>query len=219
MKAKPQGKLEGSLLGKILKNRFFVILSNWVFQGMRYMNFYEISLKLILDVMISVLLMYTVFYDLAFVPALLISIIIAHTVNWIINGHIFVLMRYVAPVAKTEQQFDDFIRQMKSSTTKWQSIDGIAIYGSYCRGSLHKYSDLDVRVLTKPGFINAIKGALYCFYQRLIAIFHLFPLDVYFCDKMEFLDQLRDDEIPVILIDHSGRLSQRYPKSKHFEND
>jgi len=214
MKAKPQGQFEGSFLGKILKTRIAVIASNWVFQGMRYMNIYEISLKLLIDLVIVVLMMLLVFNDSSFIISILLSIFIAHTVNWVINGHIFVLMRYVAPVPKTEKHFEDFIQKMKSSALNWKSVDGVAIYGSYCRGTLHKYSDLDVRVVTSPGVINAVCGALFCFYQRFIAIFDLFPLDVYACDKMEFLDQLRDDEKPFILIDHSGRLSERYSNAE-----
>ncbi|NOX08335.1 MAG: hypothetical protein GXP22_02390 [Gammaproteobacteria bacterium] len=210
MKAKPQGKLEGTFLGTILKTRIAVIASNWVFQCMRYMNIYELSLKLLIDLVFVVIIMSFFMEGIPFGLALLISLVIAHTINWIINGHIFVLMRYVAPVPKTEQHFEDFIVKMKSAAMTWDSIDGVAIYGSYCRGSLHKFSDLDVRVLTHPGVMNAIYGALFCFYQRLIAFFDIFPLDIYCCDKMEFLDQLRDDENPFILIDHSGRLTARY---------
>jgi len=216
-KAKPQGKFEGSIIGKILKTKLAVIASNWVFQGMRYMNVYEISLKLLLDLFFIFLLMTFFFEDVPFFLALVISIIISHTINWIINGHIFVLMRYVAPVPKTEQHFEDFIKQMEAAALKWKSVDGVAIYGSYCRGTLHKYSDLDVRVITSPGDMNAVKASVFCFYQRLIAFFQLFPLDVYCCDKMEFLDQLRDDEIPFILIDHSGRLTERYNISETSE--
>lgn len=210
MKSKPQSKLEGSILGKILKTRLAVIASNWVFQGMRYMNIYEISLKLLLDIVFMYVLV--AFYpgNLQFLYILLLAFIIAHTINWVINGHIFVLMRYVAPVPKTKKHFDDFIGKMKVSAVRWKSVDGIAIYGSYCRGDLHKFSDLDVRVIAKPGRINAISGSVFCFYQRLIAFFAVFPLDIYCCDRMDCLDRLRDDENPLILIDHSGRLAQRY---------
>lgn len=210
MKLKPQGKFEGTILGRLLKTRLAVIASNWVFQGMRYMNIYEITLKLLIDI-----LFIYVFYNLLsnyidIVWSLITSVLIAHTLNWVFNGHIFVLLRYVAPVPKSAQQFEDFIQQMKIRALKWSSVDGIAIYGSYCRGTLHKYSDLDVRVVTRPGVINSISGAIFCLYLRLLAFFDVFPLDIYACDKMEFLDQLRDDEKPYILIDHSGRLADRY---------
>lgn len=210
MKLKPQGKFEGTILGRLLKTRLAVIASNWVFQGMRYMNIYEISLKLLIDVLFAYVLFNLLNNYLDIVWSFIASVLIAHTLNWIFNGHIFVLMRYVAPVPKTAQQFEDFIQQMKTRALKWSSIDGIAIYGSYCRGTLHKYSDLDVRVITRPGVINPIYGAIFCLYLRLLAFFDVFPLDIYACDKMEFLDQLRDDEKPYILIDHSGRLTDRY---------
>ena len=210
MKEKPQGRFEGTFLGSILKLRVAVIAANWLFQGMRYMNHYEIALKLVLDLLLMTVVTQLFLSELSLLPALLYSFVIAHTINWVINGHIFVLLRYVAPVPKTEAQFEHFIEKMKDSALSWSGIDGVAIYGSYCRGTLHKYSDLDVRVVTDPGAMAAISGSFFCFYQRLIAFFYLFPLDVYCCDKMEFLDQLREDEQPFILIDHSGRLSERY---------
>ena len=210
MKLKPQGRLEGSLLGNILKTKVAVIAANWVFQGMRYMNIYEITLKIILDLVLASMIMYFVFPETPLLLSIAASLVLAHTINWVINGHFFVLMRYVVPVPKTEQQFDDFIQKMKDAALKWKSLDGLAIYGSYCRGNLHKFSDLDVRVVTHPGIYNAVLGSLFCFYQRCIAFIYVFPLDVYCCDKMEFLDQLRDDETPHILFDHSGRLSERY---------
>ncbi|HEY9202193.1 MAG TPA: nucleotidyltransferase domain-containing protein [Gammaproteobacteria bacterium] len=210
MKLKPQGRFEGTMIGRLLKTRLAVIASNWVFQGMRYMNMYEISLKLLIDIVFTVLLYHLLSFYLNVASSLIVSVLVAHTLNWVFNGHIFVLMRYVAPVPKTEQDFEDFIQKMKDISLKWSSVDGVAIYGSYCRGALHKFSDLDVRVITQPGMINSISGAVFCLYLRLIAFFDVFPLDIYACDKMMLLDRMRDDEWPYILIDHSGRLSDRY---------
>ena len=101
-----------------------------------------------------------------------------------------------------------------AAALKWESIDSVAIYGSYCRGNLHEYSDLDVRVVTHTGYFNAIKGALFCFLQRAIAFFSIFPLDIYCTDKISFLKRMRDDERPVILFDHSGRTSNLYDLDK-----
>lgn len=218
MKIKPQGRLEGSLLGNILKARVAVIASNWVFQGMRYMNVYEITLKLSLDALLLLIALNYLVDVMLTVPALVTALVIAHTINWIINGHLFVLMRYVTPVAKTEKQFEYFIEKMKAAALKWKSIDAVAIYGSYCRGTLHKYSDLDVRVITHPGVLNAIKGAVFCFFQRAVAFVSIFPLDVYCSDSMDYLDRLRDDERPAILFDFSGRLSDRYNSVERSDN-
>ncbi len=218
MKSKPQGSLEGTMLGNILKTRIAVIAANWVFQGMRYMCGYEISLKIILDILIALPLLYLMLEKLSVGYAFLLAAVIAHTINWIINGHFFVLMRYVAPIPKTEQHFETFIEHMKVSALQWKSIDSIAIYGSYCRGNLHKHSDLDVRVITHPGILNAIKGSLFCFMQRAIAFLSIFPLDIYCIDRMELLDRLRGDEKPIVLFDNTGRLSDRYGVEMERQN-
>jgi predicted nucleotidyltransferase len=210
MKSKPQGQLEGTLAGRVLKTRLAVIAANWLFQGTRYMIAYEIGLKLFLEAIFAFPLLYFLLDKVSVISAITISFITAHTINWIINGHFFVLMRYVNPIEKTEQDFASFIEKMTATALKWKSIDAVSIYGSYCRGNLHKYSDLDVRVLTRPGFHNTIKGAIFCFLQRADAFISIFPLDIYCIDKISSLNRMRVDERPVILFDHSGRLSDLY---------
>lgn len=210
MKLKPQGRLEGSWLGRVLQSRTGVIASNWVFQGMRYMNIYEVVLKLTLDVLFVLLFVFLLVDDVNAV-SLLAAFVAAHTVNWILNGHIFVLLRYVLPVPKTVEDFEMYIKTLQQRAMKTNCIDGVAIYGSYCRGQLHKYSDLDVRVIVRDGFFNGVCGALFCLRERFMAFFRSFPLDMYSCVGTRCLDRLRDDEMPVILLDQSGRLGDRYP--------
>lgn len=209
MKEKPQGNLEGSRIGALLKTRVAVILSNWVFQGMRYMNVYEISLKLALDILLTAGILWLMSGPLS-LYSFLGALIIAHTINWIINGHIFVLMRYVYPVPKTLRDFDEYVCEFKRHAENAGYIDGVAIYGSYCRGQLHKYSDLDVRVIVGRGILNGILGSLFCFKERLIAFFKVFPLDIYCCVETRSLSRLRDDEVPIILLDRSGILEKHY---------
>ena len=214
MKSKPQGKLEGTIVGNILKTRVAVIAANWVFQGMRYMNLYEIGLKMLLNVVIASLFIFLMLERTSAFSVIIISIVISHTINWIINGHFFVLMRYVAPIPKTELEFESFIGKLKKAALEWKSIDSVAIYGSYCRGNLHEFSDLDVRVITHPGYFNAAKGALFCFLQRAIAFVSIFPLDIYCIDKTSSLNRMRNDEMPFILFDHSGRTSDLYDSDR-----
>ncbi|MCW9057763.1 MAG: nucleotidyltransferase domain-containing protein [Gammaproteobacteria bacterium] len=209
MKLKPQGRLEGSWLGVLAQSRAGVIASNWLLQGMRYMNAYEIGMKLALDVLATLLLVWI--FDWWGRPGMILSCLLAaHSLNWIFNGHFFVLMRYVYPVPKTEEDFDRYVQRLKEQAARSRFIDGVAIYGSFCRGQLHEFSDLDVRVIVRSGFINGVAGAWFCLRERFMALFMVFPLDVYCCIGTRGLERLREDEHPVILQDRSGLLDNRY---------
>ena len=208
-KTKPQGQLQGSLLGRLAATPAGAIASNWVFQGMRYMNAYEVALKLVLDVLLAAMLLVLLFAA-ATPVAIVVAFILAHTLNWIFNGHFFVLMRYVSPVPKTEQQFEDYVDDLRTDVARKSYIHGVAIYGSYCRGTLHKFSDLDVRVMAEPGSLSAVLASVYCFRLRFLAFFKTFPLDIYSCNDIEFLRRLRDDEVPVILLDRHSVLADLY---------
>ncbi len=211
MKKKPVAQYEDSFIGKILQSRFGVIATNWVFQGMRYMNRYEVTVKLSLDVFIFVSLL-LIFNGTSNVFILFVYLFISHSINWLLNGHFFTLMRYISPIPKTESDFDCYVNELKVLGEKHMAIDGIALYGSYCRGELHKFSDLDVRVIVLEGSVSGFKGALFCLKERTRAFFKTFPLDIYSCETTGCLDRLRSDEIPVILFDKSGSLSQYYSK-------
>jgi len=209
MKKKPQGGLEGSLLGRLMQTRLVVLLSNWVFQGMRYMNIYELTVKLSLDVVIAGVLLAFVWSETSLLSVLY-SILIAHTLNWLINGHFFVLMRYVYPFPTKVERFHSFADDMKARGERFRFIQGLALYGSYCRDKLHEGSDLDVRVIVNPGPLNGFMGASYCLWERFKAFLAGFPLDIYCCSGTACLDKLRDDEIPVVLIDRQGDFAQKY---------
>lgn len=212
MKAKPQGRLEGSWLGGLLATRVAVVATNWVFQGMRYMGAYEVLVKLLIDVIAGSMIYVAIGLSEVWTRAL-VSGAIAHTVNWVFNGHLFVLLRYVAPVAKTQEQFSDYVAKLARWAERAESIDAVAIYGSYCRGELHEHSDLDVRMLARPGWRNGLCGALRAVQLRFCALFGAIPLDVYCYSSLRFVTSLRASEVPVAICDKSGRLQQAYARS------
>jgi hypothetical protein len=209
MKEKQVGRYEGTLKGVFLKTPFGVILTNWFFQGMRYMNGYERFVKLMLDAFVIVSLL-AVFGRAPSPASVILLFLFAHTLNWMFNGHIFVLMRYVRPFPKTPDEFDRFVRKLQEWGRASTCVQGIAIYGSYCRGQLHGNSDLDVRVLVDRGAMPGLCGAIFCVVARWKAFFAAFPLDVYCSVGGDGLDRLRDDEHPSLILDKTGMLAKRY---------
>lgn len=197
------------MLGALSQSRPGVLASNWLFQGMRYMNAYELGLKIALDVM-GIFLFSQILSFSSLSSTVVLAGIISHTLNWLFNGHFFALMRYIRPVPKTAQDFDDFLNQLLSHISGSEHLIGVAVYGSYCRGELHEHSDLDVRIIAEDDFLSGMVGALFCARQRYRAFLSAFPLDIFCCIHTKGLERLRSDEFPAILLDTTGMLARYY---------
>lgn len=211
MKQKSTDQYKNLFFAKLLSSPAGVIAANWLMQGMRYMNIYELTVKLTLDFFL--VLMVFVLTDWDFYPThLFFAFLLAHTVNWLLNGHFFTLMRYVWPVKKTRQQFEDYISALRDDVMHRNFVNSVGIYGSYSRNAWHCYSDLDVRLIVSPNLGAGVKGALYCVWLRSQAFFQAFPLDVYSCVGPVCLNRLRKDEVPVVLKDVDGFLFARHQK-------
>ncbi len=215
VKRKPQGRWEGSWQGRLLSSKPSVLISNWLFQGMRYMNRYEIGLKILLE--LGLVAMILAVMGFSFTHAVM-ALPIAHSLNWILNGHFFVLMRFLRPVAVTVDAFDAYCQHLKMRGSALHSLQAIGVYGSYCRGKVHAHSDLDVRVFAAQGFWAAACGAWFCFSERLRAVTKRFPLDIYLVVHERELARLSKTEIPVVLFDKHGRLTAFHQSQQSKKN-
>jgi len=216
MKRKPLKGHDESWAGTVLRTRFGVAAANWVFQGMRYMNGYETSLKLALDALLAAVVLWMTPGQTS-AARVIFAVLLAHSVNWLVNGHFFVLMRYVRPFPKPVAAFGIYAESLRQRAEQCARLDAVAIYGSYCRGELHEHSDLDVRVFVGEGIFNGTIGALFCLKERCFALFARFPLDIYCFVGIRPAEQLREDESPVILFDRSGKVSHHYSQSQSWD--
>lgn len=192
------------LINALLRYKIFIILSNWTFQGMLYADKTERLFRLSLDVLISVIL-YGIFFN--FISnsylALILSIIVAHTINWIFNGQLFVLGRYIGIKPNKQNEFCKYIKDLRNRVEREKSIQFVAVYGSLSRNKLSDHSDLDVRIIRKKGFLNGLRACLFGFLERTRALFNKFPLDLYVLDNKNHLSKIRKDEGAIVLYDAS----------------
>jgi predicted nucleotidyltransferase len=207
-KIKPIDSSTPAFILRMASSKIGALASNWVFQGMRYMQWHERALKLgtggILAAGTIALLEETS------LPVVLEVLCIVHTLNWLLNGQFFVLARYLHPVPNAPARFDEYVELVHAAAMKNPAVDGLAVFGSYCRGAIHEHSDLDVRVIASPGVLGGFRGAWFCMRLRFEAFFRRFPLDVYSFTDMVYLDRLREDERPIILLDRRGGLQEKY---------
>jgi predicted nucleotidyltransferase len=143
------------------------------------------------------------------------SLAVVHTLNWVCNGNWWAGMLFTFPGLRNpgERATSEHLHRMAGRLEKDHAISGVMIFGSVSRGQWHDRSDLDVRLLRRPGWRHGIAGVLVLSRERLIALLARQPLDIYLADGVPFLKRMRQDERPVFLKKDDPRLDEAYPES------
>ena len=145
------------------------------------------------------------------------ALFLAHTLNWLFNGHLFVLGRYIGFTNNEPRSFIEYPGRIRNRLMHKSSIDAIAFFGSLSREGFSPTSDLDMRVIPRKGVWNAFVACFWTFVERATALLNKYPLDVYVVSKRSSLDKLRADETPVILFDHSGFFNRYYTATADYQ--
>ncbi len=145
-----------------------------------------------------------------------VSLFLAHTLNWVLNGNWWAGMLFTFPHLRNrgDQATCDYLNRMAVRLKQDRAISGVMIFGSVSRGRWHERSDLDMRLLRRRGVTNGIAGVLALWRERWIAFWARQPLDLYLADDIPFLMKMRPDEPPVFLKKDDPRLELAYPDGK-----
>jgi L-malate glycosyltransferase len=193
-------------LSKNEKVPFFIrapilILSSWLFQGILYMDATEQIFKIIFD---------TVLFSLIFLGLkilindqfiILFALIIGHSIDWVINGQIFVLLKNLKLINTDMTHFKNYMAQLGQKTERLGSIEAVAAFGSISRGTLKKSSDLDIRIIRKKGLVNAMITYMFIISCRTFAFLNKFPLDIYMLDDIKTISRHIENEDPLVIYD------------------
>lgn len=199
-KVKKTYNLDIGWLTPILKFRLVMIIINWVFQGLLYADKTEKMFKLSFEfVLIAFIIIVGHFNNIEI--HLFTVVLFAHSFNWIFNGQIFTLLKNFDMVYNEPQRIIDYASDISKRASSEISIRGVVLYGSLSRNELNSASDLDIRIIRKPGVMNALRSCAFCMFERIRALFNKFPLDLYLIDNTVHLLKLRPDEVPIVLYD------------------
>ncbi len=187
-----------------------IIGINWTFQSLLYMDKTEKLFKIVFELIIFVLLFIILQYILSIATAGVLSIIIAHTINWIINGHIFALFKTFGVIKTKNYKFNKYLNELKEKSSKESSIFLVATFGSIARKELKETSDLDIRIIRKKGIINGLRSCIFTMKERSIAFFRRLPLDIYVGDDLKFLQKVNEK---AIIIYGDGESSEKLSKN------
>lgn len=177
-----------------------IIGINWFFQSILYMDRTERAYKLFLELIFALLTFVIISPLTPLWLAIVISLVNGHSLNWLLNGHLFGLLKTFEYGEIDPQKLNGYISGFKKRLSEEKSIDEALCYGSLARGEMNNHSDLDVRVIRKKGFVNGIRSCNFVFFERSRALFLKFPLDIYVLDDSSGLSLLRDDEVPIRLL-------------------
>jgi len=146
------------------------------------------------------------------------SFFLAHTCNWLFNGHLFVLGRFLGFTSSEAEPFIDYPDGIQHRLSLRKSIEALAFFGSLSRQHFSTTSDLDVRVIRAPGITNGLAACFWTFIERSRALLHRYPLDIYVIRKQESFEKLRKDEYPIILFDKTCFFSRHYHICYTYDN-
>lgn len=191
-----------------------VVLSSWIFQGLLYMDATERFFKILLNA-----LLFFPFYLIfkIYAPTILsivLALVLAHTLNWIFNGKIFVALKHLKVTKTQRKQFIQYLVNLKRKVKKENSILAVATFGSLSRKELKNISDLDVKIIRKPGIVNGFRSCFFVFLEKSKASLSKFPLDIYVLDSANSL--LKEGTPPKILYDPNKVFGSNKIK-RHFK--
>jgi hypothetical protein len=189
------------LLRPLLRSPLLALAVHWIFQGMLYMDRTERLFKLGLDLLWTAALAPALFLGagLRLQWALPLAFGLAHTLNLLLNGQIWVVLKHFGLVRHTREEFEEVMDELAARVTAEPSIAYAAVYGSLARGKWDETSDLDVRLVRVPGWRAAWRVCWFAMRERTRAFWLRFPLDLFILDDHASLAKLSEKHTPLVL--------------------
>lgn len=192
---------------------WITIVSNYLHQSFFYLDRTERAMRVFWEVVPVGFLCWLLTRVLAPVNAWLllgVSVGCVHTLNWIFNNNFWNCLNCAFPSFRNRgtQNTLNYLNRARARLSKARSITGIMFLGSLSRFEWHDRSDIDMRILRRPGFWNGIVASLLTSRERVLAVFARQPLDLYLADTPEFLKHHRVDERPIFTLRRDERLSE-----------
>lgn len=202
---------------KIRDNRYLnwlLLLSNWLFQGIPNADKTEKAYKTLFTLFFWGILFW-IFYssgNIAIEKVLIISFLIAHTFNWLVNGNIsIILIHRLLLVKLSKLDLFLYIEKLHQKTAGKNWILYAASFGSICRGDLKDSSDIDISIVRKPGFKNALKSIWFALKEKKVADFNGIPLEIYISDTPEnSIQRFAAEQNPVVIHDPDNTIDNYY---------
>lgn len=204
MKAKSgsYAKFEPVIIRRLLRYPLVAVVIHWAFQSLFYMDSTERCFKLGLDVILTGLGAVALGTWLPTRVAWPVAFLVAHTLNFLFNAQLWGVLKHYGLVRTSYDEFYLYVKKLGQRASHDPSIQSLLVYGSLARLGWSPSSDLDARIIRRPGFTNGLRACWFLLLERSRAFVARFPLDVYVLDDRQSLVKLHPDEKGIDLIDH-----------------
>jgi predicted nucleotidyltransferase len=196
-------KIKNKYLSSLVNNIVSIMIINWIFQGLRIKSFHEILFFLFIE--LSLLIILFKFFNFS----IYISFVISHSINWLFNGHFWVILRYSklykASMNSLKSQYQYIVNFIQRS---WM-IDEAIIIGSFAfeEGKINPNSDIDARLFFYKNK-NFFKINFSLFILRSISLFKIIPLDICSISDLNKINLLSNKEKIIIIKDKNNRIER-----------
>ena len=210
------------LLLRLMQSKVSILTINWVFQGMRGMQSKELSFRFGLETTLIILLHILVFSNYFEAAAsVLVSIFVAHTLNWLLNTHLWVCVRYFPIYRRNPEVLKSYLNSTEIQINNIRWIDSAVCIGSIGdKGDVSSWrTDIDLRLIFEPGIFNYFRMNFYLIYLRTIALFTIIPLDLYAYNDISYLKNFKKDEGLMLLKDTANKIVKLYPEKTVYKNN
>jgi hypothetical protein len=175
------------LLRTLASNPVLALAAHWTLQSLLYMDRTERCCKLALDLALVVLVRLLLGGALPAAVAWVAALVVAHTVNFVLNAHLWGVLKHYGLVCHTWEAYARYVDGFFGRAEREPAIDSLWICGSLSRDAWSPASDLDVRLLRRPGMANGVRACWFLLRERTRALWCRFPLDAYTIDSKEGL--------------------------------
>lgn len=181
---KGYAKLGDGFLGRLARRPAVAVASHWLFQSVFYMDRTERTFKLGLE--LTLLLA----FGMGLAPLLpaevawLLALVLAHSVNFLCNGHLWGALKHYGLVQHSYEEFDAYVQHLGERVRREPSILRSTVIGSVSRGAWKPTSDIDVRLVRRAGLSNGLRACWFVMGERTRALLAGFPLDMYVLDNV-----------------------------------
>ena len=198
------GNVANQTAARMLRYPPIGLASHWFFQSLTYMDKTERRFKLALDGGLAVLLWRVLRRTLRPRASVAVSIFAAHTFNFVFNSHLWGALKHYGLANQRYDEFDHYRQGLETRIRAEQSVIFAAEYGSLARSTWRPSSDIDVRIVRRPGVASGLRACGFVLRERTRATIGRFPLDIYVLDDFTLLAALHAGEEQVVLVDRRG---------------
>lgn len=196
------------------RNFLFILTVNWLLQGVRGMDRKELSFRLLLLACVALGLVWplTALTGLSTLPAAAPAVIIAHTLNFLVNGQFWVCLRYCPGYRQQPAVLAARLASLLDRVAALPWLEEAVLIGSTARrpDNPGPRSDVDLRLVFPPGLGGWLRVNLLLLELRAMAFVNRLPLDVYAYEHPASLRRFDQSEPLGILLDRRARLRRGF---------